>query len=332
MFPHQTNLERTGSLQYLPLADATVITFLAPILACWVCSKVLSEPFTRTDKLAGCISLLGVLLIARPTSFFHTTPTSSPPDTPPASGADARALAHRLLHRATSAADIPTATPSQRLAAVAVALLGVCGAASAYTTIRWIGRRAHPLISVNYFAAWCTFVSTVALLALPRLGSPDVGFTLPATLREWGLLLFIGVTGFAMQFLLTAGLRYEKSSRATNMVYSQMLFALFFDKVVFGTTPNAWSVVGSGFILGAAVWVAVQKEAAKEKDGAARDEERGEGDGTEEEVGLVRGRGREGADEELDDEDGGQTVRSGDRDEGGGDALPLMEMRTRATG
>ena len=177
-----------------------------------------------------------------------------------------------LLRRVANAASAPTATTKQRLAAVAVALLGVCGAACAYTTIRWIGRRAHPLISVNYFAAWCTFVSTVALLTLPRVGYPEIGFTLPATPREWALLLFIGVTGFAMQFLLTAGLRYEKSSRATNMVYSQMLFALFFDKLVFGTTPNAWSVVGSGLILGAAVWVAVQKEATKARDTVADEE------------------------------------------------------------
>jgi hypothetical protein len=36
------------------------------------------------------------------------------------------------------------------------------------------------------------------------------------------------------QFLLAAGLQYEKSSRATNMVYIQMLFALAFDKLVWG--------------------------------------------------------------------------------------------------
>lgn len=35
------------SLQYLPLADATVITFLAPSLSCWACSLLIKEPFTR---------------------------------------------------------------------------------------------------------------------------------------------------------------------------------------------------------------------------------------------------------------------------------------------
>lgn len=100
-----------------------------------------------------------------------------------------------------------------------------------------------------------------------------------------------------MQFLLTAGLAYggqsdddgpakrvdtvegrssgrENSSsrssreketrgsgtRATNMVYTQMLFALTFDKLIWGITPTWASWVGSGLILGSAVWVAVARD------------------------------------------------------------------------
>jgi drug/metabolite transporter (DMT)-like permease len=157
-------------------------------------------------------------------------------------------------------------------------MLGVLGAACAFTTIRWIGKRAHALLTVNYFAIWCTIVSTVMMLALP-----DVGFLLPANFKEWCYLFFLGICGFIMvrfftinpfdvctntpkQFLLAAGLQYEKSSRATNMVYTQMFFALGFDKLVFGTTPGLLSIVGSSLILGSAIYVAVQKEHAKSKE------------------------------------------------------------------
>lgn len=64
-----------------------------------------------------------------------------------------------------------------------------------------------------------------------------------------------------MQFLLTSGLQQEKSSRATNMVYTQMLFALGFDKLVFGVTPAPVSLVGSSLIMGSVIFVAVQKAA-----------------------------------------------------------------------
>ena len=162
-------------------------------------------------------------------------------------------------------------TSVQRLIAVGVALIGVLGAASAYTTIRWIGKRAHPLISVNYFAAWTTIVSTVAVLAVP-----GIDFQLPANARQWINLVFLGICGFVMQFLLTAGLQHEKGSRATNMVYTQMLFALAFDKIVFNTTPGAWGIAGSSLILGSALYVALLSNKKKQKDSQGRGDGRGD--------------------------------------------------------
>ena len=50
------------SLLYLPLADATVITFLAPSLACWACSILIKEPFTRVEQIAALISLCKILM------------------------------------------------------------------------------------------------------------------------------------------------------------------------------------------------------------------------------------------------------------------------------
>lgn len=189
------------------------------------------------------------------------------------------------------AADYDSVTPTQRAMAVGIAMIGVLGATGAYTTIRWIGKRAHPLISVNYFAVWCTIVSTVAMATMP-----GVGFLLPNSFKDWCYLVFLGMCGFTtvssnslgpchltnfnQQFLLAAGLQYEKSSRATNMLYMQMLFALAFDKLVWGMTPGALSIVGSSLILGSAIYVAMHKEDPNKVAPS-------EGGHAEEEVGLV---------------------------------------------
>jgi len=266
--------ELHNSLLYLPLADATVITFLAPSLACWACSYFINEPFTRMEQIAAYVSLFGVVLIARPVTLFSALSHSDAP-IPPATG-DLDALLPNTTVSSPDrlAADYDSVTPTQRAMAVGIAMLGVIGAAGAYTTIRWIGKRAHPLISVNYFATWCTIVSVVAMFTIP-----GVGFLLPNSLRDWCYLIFLGVCGFVMQFLLAAGLQYEKSSRATNMVYMQMLFALAFDKLVWGTTPGALSITGSSLILGSAIYVAMNKEAPTKKvepmGGGDDEEERG---------------------------------------------------------
>ncbi|KAL5411562.1 hypothetical protein PMIN04_010194 [Paraphaeosphaeria minitans] len=265
------------SLLYLPLADATVITFLAPSLACWACSFFINEPFTRMEQIAACVSLFGVVLIARPVTLFTSLSRNNDP-VPRASGdSDVESIPTNSTDPTRGfGSSYANVTPAQRASAVGIAMLGVVGAAGAYTTIRWIGRRAHPLISVNYFATWCTLVSIVMMAVLP-----DVGFLLPQSRVDFARLLFLGVCGFIMQFLLAAGLQYEQSSRATNMVYVQMLFALSFDKLVFGTTPSALSVVGSGLILGSAIYVATHKEAAKQDERGSGEEERGlmEGEG-----------------------------------------------------
>lgn len=128
------------SLKYLPMADATVITFLAPSVAGYACYLMIGEPFTRMEQIASYIALLGVVMIARPTSFFDFS--SSPVES--------------IAHNGTSIVTTRGAdydfnpTNAQRLSAVAIALLGVLGSAGAFTSIRWIGKRAHPLLSVKY--------------------------------------------------------------------------------------------------------------------------------------------------------------------------------------
>lgn len=81
------------------------------------------------------------------------------------------------------------------------------------------------------------------------------------------------------QFLLAAALSHEKSSRATNMTYTQMLFALGADKLIFDHAPGVLSIIGSSLILGSAIVVALQKDSGKnaqdstERTGGRNDEE-----------------------------------------------------------
>ena len=120
------------SLKFLPIAEATVITFLAPTVACWACSILINEPFTRMEQIAAGVSLSGVVLIARPTSFFQGHGDSAPIAS---GGADAASLTNGTVSVDVQKTGGVSAT--QHLIAVGVALIGVLGAACAYTTIRW---------------------------------------------------------------------------------------------------------------------------------------------------------------------------------------------------
>jgi drug/metabolite transporter (DMT)-like permease len=149
--------------------------------------------------------------------------------------------------------------------------------------------RAHPLLSVNYFSIYCTVISLFALTLTPVFfPTSDLHFALPANLRQWSQLVFLGICGFVMQFLLTKGISAGSrgnGARATNMIYTNMLFALCLDRWVFGVVPGWWSLAGSGLILGSAVFVAVKKQRVE---GGRSGVDRSVGAGTtEEEMGML---------------------------------------------
>jgi len=232
------------SVHYLPLAEATVFRFLVPLVTAWACSVFLGQVFTRDELVAGLVALLGIIIIAHPPWLFGTVNDELRPKKP--SGID-------------------KVSPAQRFLAIVVSVLGVAGASGAYTTIRIIGDRAHALMSVNYFALLATVGSGIALVAIP-----GIGFHTPSSAREWLLLIAMGVLGFILQFLLTAGLQLDKSSKATSMLYVQVIFALGFDWGIWGVIPGAWSIFGGVIVICSTLWCAMQRPhgaVAKKKDG-----------------------------------------------------------------
>ncbi len=184
-----------------------------------------------------------MLFIARPSFLFSHLPFGHPPP-------------HNATMHALDGIFKPVpATPAERSFAVVLAVLGAFAASTAYATIRVIGTRVHSLVSVNYFAVAATVFSCAVLLL-----HPDIGFQTPQSVPQWLLLLSIGLSGFLLQVLLTEGLQRERAGRATNMIYTQLVTALVIERVVWGTTPPVESFIGSALIIGAAIWVGVQKK------------------------------------------------------------------------
>lgn len=104
---------------------------------------ILKEPYTRLEGIVGITSLFGVVLIAKPTFLFPARILD--PDNP-----------------------LRKITPEQRTFAVFVALIGVCGAATAYLIIRLIGKRASATHSILYYSTY-----SVSSTPSPSLQRPN---------------------------------------------------------------------------------------------------------------------------------------------------------------
>ncbi|KAF8883036.1 EamA-like transporter family-domain-containing protein [Infundibulicybe gibba] len=224
------------SLQYLSLSDATVLTFLAPLCTAIAGSLLLNEKFSIREALAGIFSLFGVILIARPAIIFGTISRGRT-----ATGDIANIIVER-------------GTPSQRLAAVGIALVGILGATGAYTSIRAVGKRAHPLHALASYSVQCITVTTIYMVVTK---SP---FIIPTRLDWLGLLVLIGIFGFIGQVLLTMGLQRETASRGTLALYTQVIFATILERIFFKPIPSILSACGTLIILTSALYVILTKK------------------------------------------------------------------------
>ncbi|SPO32169.1 uncharacterized protein UTRI_02726 [Ustilago trichophora] len=275
------------SLQFLSLADATVITFLGPLATGLLGYLVLGEPFTLRETFGGIISLSGVVLIARPAFIFGRKAADSDLDQPltvdlvnatTSTGQDSTVqigsaivkhivqnfTATDALRRSSSSnstimdgADgvitIDGVTEKQRLFAVGLALLGVCGGAGAYITIRAIGRRASATHSVAYFSLYSTIVSGFLMWFT------GTKFVLPTHPKWIVLLVCVGIFGLAAQILLAMGLQREKAGRAVSVTYLQIVYASLYQLIFLHTPIQPLSAIGMVVILISAGWVAAGK-------------------------------------------------------------------------
>ncbi|KAF8723820.1 hypothetical protein AX14_009146 [Amanita brunnescens Koide BX004] len=227
------------ALQYLSLSDSIVLTFLSPLCTAIGGSFLLKEKFSKREALASIVSLLGVVLIARPPFIFDY-----------------------ILHHNEN--DLRTAIESSvRMVAVCVSLIGVVGDAGAYISIRAIGKRAHYFHTMAYFSLWSIIVSSVVLIVT------GTSIVIPKQMLSLGMLALIGIFGFIAQTLMTIGYQIEAAGRASMGIYSQMIFGVILERLVFGTVPVILSILGTCLIMGSALYITMTK--VREADDSGND-------------------------------------------------------------
>lgn len=225
------------SLQYLSLADATVLSFLMPLSAAIGGYIILKEPYSKHEAFAAIVSLLGVILIARPPFLFGNTSSVN---------SDSSDAASR-------------ATAIDRIRAVCVAVFGIVLGTGALLSMRAIGKRAHPMHLMMFFSAWCTIVASAAMYFM------KIPIVYPHNWQWAAMLIFIGLSGFFAQTLTTIGYQRETAARGSMGQYVQLLFAGVLEYIFFGTVPSTLSLVGAAIIMTSAIYVIVSKKGSSKK-------------------------------------------------------------------
>ncbi len=197
---------------HLPLAEVTVIQYTNPVFTALIAAVVLGERLRPVESAGVALSLAGVVLVARPASLFGQV-----------SGLDP--------------------------VAVGVAVAGAVLSASAYVTVRRLGRGEPPLVIIFYFALISTAGSA---FFLP--GSPwPAGWA-------WVALLGVGLSAQGGQIFMTLGLKEERAGRAMSVGYVQIVFATVWGLLFFDEFPALVGLAGTGLVLAGTFVVGKRRE------------------------------------------------------------------------
>jgi drug/metabolite transporter (DMT)-like permease len=128
--------------------------------------------------------------------------------------------------------------------------IGVAGAffsGLAYSIIRKIGTREHPLVIVFYFP----------LVTLPITALYSVFHWVTPHGWDWGVLLVIGITTQIAQYFMTKAYQSDDISKVSSLKYIGIIYALIFGFFLFDERFNMATHVGMVVVLlgvGLNVW------------------------------------------------------------------------------
>lgn len=133
------------------------------------------------------------------------------------------------------------------------ALVGMGGAfmsALISIQVRDLTRTEHSLTIVFWFAVVTVICTAPLMFVYGEWHNP----------RDTALLIGIGLTGTAGQFLITLALRYGKVSSVTVMDYSGLIWATVLGWLLFSQLPTVTTWIGAPMVIGAGLVIAWREQ------------------------------------------------------------------------
>jgi drug/metabolite transporter (DMT)-like permease len=204
------------ALILLPLADATAISYAAPLFTVVLAALLLKEVVRIYRWSAVAIGFVGVLVMLVP-YFDGSAPTGG-----------------------------------QRIMGVAFGLLGAVCAGFATIETRKLTQTESTGVIVFYFMSLVTLIALATSLA--GLFDPGLAWKMPG-LSDAALLVVMGVMGGIGQITLTQSFRYADASLIAPFDYLSMLWAIMIGWFLFGELPQSIVMVGAGIVVAAGIFV-----------------------------------------------------------------------------
>lgn len=218
------------TMSALPIGDAISLLSLYPILTIAVAWFFLDEPIQILQVLAAFASVVGAILISRPTFMFQSE-------------------------------DVDNATASTEIDPLGyvTAIFGSCCASAVVVLIRKAGKiGAHTL---QLLFSWCTFGILLSLLF--GIGSGikggDSSWRMPSSRMAWGYVFGVCAFGTIAHFILNYAARLAPAGLSSIARASDIGYGYLWEVLVFKQKPCASTLIGVVLIVLSLVGIAIQK-------------------------------------------------------------------------
>lgn len=195
-----------AAIAYIPMADATAISFLNPVFAMALAIPLLGEKVGPTRWTAAIIALLGALILLRP------TPASFQPE-----------------------------------ALLALASAAVIGMELIF--IKKLAGREAPFQILLINNGIGLAIASVAVV--PVWQTPDA--------MQWLGLAGVGLLMACAQVCFINGIARADASYVAPFSYATLVFAAFYDFIIFDVIPDRVTWLGAAIILGGALMLALRE-------------------------------------------------------------------------
>lgn len=127
--------------------------------------------------------------------------------------------------------------------------LAVLGAAACYAVAAVVGRLTSRTDSTESMVLWMMVIVAVGAgaLAWPNW--------VPLHLKDWPLLLALGITGFLGQLAITVAFRHGQASAVAPFEYTALAWGVGLDWLIWQTLPQSHTWLGAAIIVGSGLFL-----------------------------------------------------------------------------
>lgn len=214
------------ALSFIALGDSSAIIFAAPVFVSIFAFICIKEPCGLFKIVTVIITLIGVVLIARP-SFIPFFASEEP----------------------------EKFTPHSRMIGATLALSVSLTMAYSFVVMRKL--QETPLMStVTFFSLFCMVVCPICFLTLKYGVGLEVNF--PTHPRTWLLCVANGLCGVFGQTLLVMSLRIEQAGLVSLARTFDIVMAFIYQATVLHQQPSITSIIGAAIVCTSCVSVALK--------------------------------------------------------------------------